>query len=163
MNSIRALIRGPLTAEEERCVAGLEAWATAYALPGGCAERMVDEVYADQPEVVSVLTGTVVARHGADKTAWRKLEGAMEALYRERHVVFTAVYPRGNTIAIEARIEQVLHDGTRRGWPFAVFLTFDDAGRIVTDHTYMQPPPTQKMFDDAAKAAQTANSRGSNA
>ena len=154
MSVIRSQVRGALSAEEERCVAGLEAWARAYEMPGGSAERMVNQVYADLPEVVSVLTGTVVARRGIDKSAWRRAEEAMEALYRERRVVFTAVHPRGNTIAVEALIEQVLHDGSTRGWPFAVFLTFDVEGRIVTDHTYMQPPPTQRLFDDAARSLQ---------
>jgi hypothetical protein len=160
MSSIRSLIQGPLTREEERCVAGLEAWARAYELPGGCAARLVDEVYADRPEVISVLTGTVVAREGADKSSWRSTEAAMEALYSARRVVFTAVYPRGNTIAAEALIEQVLKDGTPRGWPFAVFLTFDAEGRVIADHTYMTPPPHQHMFDEAAFSLQAQLNAG---
>jgi len=57
-------------------------------------------------------------------------------------------------VAVEGDIEQVLKDGTRRGWPFAVFLIFDSSGRIVRDHTYMLPHKNQDEFKGAVKASQ---------
>jgi hypothetical protein len=156
VSDIKALVVGELSLVEQRNVEQLEAWAIACTVPGGSAARLVDEVYADQPEVVSVLTGTYVARVGLSKRAWREAEEIMEARYVSRRIVFTAVHPRGDTIAVEARIEQVLKDGTQRGWPFAVFLAFDSSARIVSDHTYMLPHPNQDDLDRAAAAVERA-------
>jgi hypothetical protein len=67
VSDIKALVVGELSLVEQRNVEQLEAWAIACTVPGGSAARLVDEVYADQPEVVSVLTGTYVARVGLSK------------------------------------------------------------------------------------------------
>ncbi len=152
MSDIRAMVVGDLSAVEQRNLECLEAWAKACTLPGGSVARTIDDLYAEQPEVVLVLTDTYVARPGQSKQAWRDAEIRLEAQYASRSITFTAVQPRGDTIAVEARVEQVLKNGTRRGWPVAVFLNFDASGRIVGDRNYMLPHPNQGDFEGAAAA-----------
>lgn len=160
MIDIRSLVIGKLSAVEQRNLERLEAWADACTVPGGSAAQLVDEIYADRPEVAGVLTGTYVARPGLSKRAWREAELTLESRYVSRRILFKAVHPRGDTIAIEADIEQILKDGTQRGWPFAVFLTFDASGRIIRDHTYMLPHPNQDDLERAADAVERAGEKG---
>lgn len=148
----KTLIAGSLTPTERRNADRVLGWAAAYEMPGGSAARMVDEFYADAADVMSVLTGTVVARSDVSKQAWRDAEVALETRYRSRRLVLSAIYPCGDTVAVEGRTEQVLKDGTTVEWPFAVFLTFDADGRIARDRTYMLPVPHQAEFERAAAA-----------
>lgn len=143
---------GQLTAIERRNVASVYRWAEAHQKPGGSTERMVDEVYSDAPEVVSVLNNVYVSRRDTPKDVWRSAELELEKRVAKRRVVFDAIHPTGSVICVEARIEQQLNDGTKRGWPFAAFLYFDEAGRIERDHTYMLPPPDFSCLEHAADA-----------
>ena len=106
---------GP-TETEQRNIATVYAWAEAWRLPGGSAEKMVDEVYADAP-------------------------------------VFGAICAHGDMVAFEGHVEMLTKCGEKRGWPFAVFMTFDDDGRIVRDHTYMPDSPHGELFQEAARKA----------
>jgi len=144
-----------LTEIERRNIEQVHRWAAAYQMPGGSAQQLVDEIYADSPEVVSVLTDTWVARAGTSKQAWRDAEIRLTGLVVERRVVFNALHAAGNVVTIEANIEQKLSDGSKRGWPFAAVLYFDDNGRIQRDHTYMMPPPYQHEFAEAAERLAT--------
>jgi len=149
-----------LTEVEIRNVESVYRWAREYQKPGGSAERLVDEVYCDSPEVVSVLTNLHVAHNHGSKTAWREAELELGARVAARRVVFDAIHPSDNVVCVEARIEQELADGSCRGWPFAVFLYFDDEHRILRDHTYMLPPPDYSRLEQAA-AEKDAESRNS--
>jgi hypothetical protein len=141
-----------LSRTERRNVARVLAWAEAWQVPGGSAKRMVDEVYADAPEVVSVLQGTRVSSAAAGKQAWKRSELGIERKYRHRRIEFDAIYPCGDTVTIEARVDMMTREGERRSWPFAVVMTFDRDGRIVRDHTYMPESPHQADFRRAARA-----------
>lgn len=141
-----------LTPVERRNVGRVLAWAEAWTLPGGSARRMVEEIYADSPEVVSVLQGTRVSSAAAGKRAWKRTERSIERQYRYRRIEFDAIYPCCDTVTIEARVDMMTRAGDRRSWPFAVVMTFDGNGRIVRDHTYMPESPHQALFRRAARS-----------
>lgn len=142
-----------LSDTERRNIEHVHHWAAAYKLPGGSPGRLVDEIYSENPEVVSVLTDTHVARAGESKHAWRAAEFQTANLVKARRVLFDALHAATNVVTVEGRIEQHLEDGTVRGWPFAAVLYFDADGRIFRDHTYMLPPPHQHEFERAAELA----------
>lgn len=135
---------------ERRNVERVKAWAAAWRLPGGSAARLVDDVYAPAPDVVAVLQGKQVAVAGDDKSAWKTMERRIEEDYASRDVHFDAIYPSGDTVAVEARVSMISKEGEHRSWPFAVFFTFDADGSIVRDHTYMLDTPHRGLLDETA-------------
>ena len=141
-----------LTATERRNLEGLEAYCAAWALPGGSVIQGVDEVYGDNPEVSLVLQGVTAAPGGGSKESWRRNEAEVESRFRRRAVLMDAVYPSGDTIAAEGRMDMETNNGRRLGWPFAVFLTFQD-GRIVVDHTYMERNENISVHEESDGAA----------
>lgn len=97
MSGIKDLVVGDLSSVEPRNLAQLEAWASGCTLPGGSVAQVVDEIYADQPEVGLVLTGTFLAGAGRTKQAWRDAEVTMEARDGSRRIISrqsTRVAPR---------------------------------------------------------------------
>ena len=146
-----------LSEVERRNIEQVHRWAAAYQMPGGSPAELVDEIYADEPVVVSVLTDTHVVPAGSSKQAWKNAEMKTATQVLMRKVVFVALHACGPTVTVEGRIEQSLEDGSARGWPFAAVLYFDHDGRIQRDHTYMLPPPHQKEFDTAAAQAAAEN------
>ena len=131
----------------------VRAWAAAWRLPGGSADRMVEEIYADAPEVIAMLQGKQVVTSGGSKAAWKDMERRIEQDYASREVIFDAFCPCEDTVAVEARVVMLSKDGEERSWPFAVFFTFDADGRIVRDHTYMPDTPHRYLLDETAAAA----------
>ena len=139
--------------KEARNVERLYRWAAEWRLPGGCAERLVDEIYAEHPEVIAILQDRQVAATGRDKSEWRSMEKRIEADYASREVLFDGIYPCGDVVAFEARVRVCNKSGEERSWPFAAFFTFDDAGRIICDHTYMPDTPHRRLLDETAAAS----------
>jgi hypothetical protein len=139
-----------LTATEQRNLQRVKDWAEAWRLPGGSAQRMVDEIYADEPEVIAVLQGHRVSGSGNFKSAWREAELNIEAVYAEREIIFGPMLASGDSVAFEGEVRMLTKDGERRGWHFAVFMVFDEEGRIVSDHTYMPDSPHGDLFERAA-------------
>ncbi len=139
-----------LTATEQRNLQQVQAWADAWRLPGGSASRMVDEIYADEPEVTAVLQGHRVSGAGNFKSAWKEAELKIEEVYAEREIIFSTMLARGNSVAFEGAVKMVTKDGEQRGWEFAVFMVFDSQGRIVSDRTYMPNSPHGDLFEQAA-------------
>ncbi|GAB3273298.1 nuclear transport factor 2 family protein [Parahaliea aestuarii] len=136
---------------EQRNLGVIKAWAEAWRLPGGSAARMVDEIYADEPDVVAVLQGHRVSGEGNFKQAWRKAELQIEGVYAERKIVFGTVIASGNSVAFEGEVRMTTKEGESRGWPFSAFMVFNEEGRIVSDHTYMPDSPHGQLFEDAAR------------
>lgn len=123
-----------LTVRERRNVELLKEWARAWETD---AARMVDEIYADSSEVFGPMQNIYFLKRGQSKESWRALEAANQKLYQARKMRFHTIVARGDTVAIEVAVTETnLKGKTREGW-FAAFLTFDEEGRIVTDHTYM--------------------------
>ncbi len=147
----RLPIHDDWTETERRNVRTVYAYADAWTLPGGSAESMVDEIYAASPEVVSVLQGLRVSDSGGFKDAWKQAELRIERHYTERRILFDSICPCGDAVAFEGRVELLTKAGESRGWPFAVFMTFDANGRITSDHTYMPDSPHGDLFEEAAR------------
>lgn len=142
--------REVLSATEQRNLQRVKDWAEAWRLPGGSAARMVDEIYADEPDVIAVLQGHRVSGAGNFKTAWKDAELKIEKVYAEREIIFGPMLVSGDSVAFEGEVRMLTKDGERRGWNFAVFMVFDDRGRIVSDHTYMPDSPHGDLFERAA-------------
>jgi hypothetical protein len=126
-----------LTAEEERNLKLVKEWAESWRKDAG---RMVDQIYADKPEVFLPQQGLFMTRAGKSKADWKAVEVANQNLYKARKMELLTVIPRGNVVAVEVlTTETNLIDRTdqRR---FAAFLTFGKDGRVVSDHTYMLNP-----------------------
>jgi len=124
-----------LTDEEKRNLEVVKNWAKLYSTYGS-ASRLVDETYTDTCEVLTPLQGIYFARSGKSKENWRTLEIEIEKLFKKRHMEVVSAFPRGNTVALEAKVTMTTPDGkTYKDW-FAAFLTFEN-GRIIKDHTYM--------------------------
>jgi|SRR5215469_2345764 len=94
-------------------------------------DRMVDECYAENCEVINMLTGYTM--HGREEL--RKIEHAMLAFDPARRMVIKKVIANGDTVALEA--DAYWHGKVSAA---CVFLTFNQAGQIVSDHSYGADP-----------------------
>ena len=91
--------------------------------------RMVDECYAEDCEVSDMLRNRTF--HGREEL--RLIEKQMIALDGSRKMTVTRMVASGDTVAVEV---DASWDGGNTIDKGCVFLTFDDAGLIVTDHSY---------------------------
>jgi hypothetical protein len=94
-------------------------------------DRMVDECYAPNCEVVDMMGG----RTFRGREELRKVEHAMLAADSTRHMEVTNVVASGNTVAIE--MDSIW---SAKRLKSSVFLTFNDQGLIVLDHSYGADP-----------------------
>ena len=91
--------------------------------------RMVDECYAENCEVSDMLRNRTF--HGREEL--RLIEKQMMALDASRKMTITRMVASGDTVAVEVDASWDGGDTIDKG---CVFLTFDDAGMIVSDHSY---------------------------
>ena len=95
--------------------------------------RMVDECYAEHCEVSDMLRGRTF--HGREEL--RLIEEQIEGVDASRRMEVTKMVASGDTVALEMN---ALWDEGRAVVKAAVFLTFDDDGMIVSDHSYSIDP-----------------------
>ena len=93
--------------------------------------RMVDELYAEDCEVRNMITGFVVR----GREPFREVERAIEKHSPDRRMRVYRAIASGNVVAIEA---DAFFAGKQM--QACAFLTFDESGRIVSDHTYGADP-----------------------
>ncbi|MGH7898297.1 MAG: nuclear transport factor 2 family protein [Candidatus Binatia bacterium] len=93
--------------------------------------RMVDELYAADCEVRNMITGFVV--RGRDN--FREVERAIQAHSPDRRMRVYRTVASGDVVAIEA---DVFFAGKQAQG--CVFLTFDENGQIISDHSYASDP-----------------------
>jgi hypothetical protein len=117
-----------MTEIERRNIERVKFWEQSW---NSAVDRMVDESYAENCEVINMLTG--YAMNGRE--ALRKIEHAMLAFDATRRMEITRMVASGNTVAVEA---DSIWKGQRS--KACVFLTFNDAGMIVSDHSYGSDP-----------------------
>lgn len=141
-----------LTERERRNLALVDEWAAAWNQPGGSAQKLLDEIYAEALEVRAPLQR--VHLHGAGgRKILRGFEEAGEKALAERTMIFHKRLARGDIVALEVEVAYRTHDGDEgRDW-FAAFLTFDDDGRIVEDHSFMRDEPFTPHPGDAPSRA----------
>jgi hypothetical protein len=130
-----------LTQIEKRNLEVVDDWESAWTLPGGSAERMVNEIYAETTEVFLPVGKELWVRWGESKESWLALEKDWENLYPMRWIIFHRKFARDNVVAMEIETRSVTHYGVNVTSRFAVFITFDDEGRIISDHTFMPSFP----------------------
>jgi hypothetical protein len=95
--------------------------------------RMVDECYAENCEVSDMLRGRTF--HGRDEL--RLIEKQMLELDPTRRMSITRMIPCGDTVAIE--MDASWNDG-KAVVKSCVFLTFNEDGLIIVDHSYGGDP-----------------------
>lgn len=126
-------------AEEQRNLAKLERWRDLY--NGDDMDAFVREAYAPRFRVVNLdgsgWTGN--STHGLNilerADVFIRAEEFIKRVAPGRRIRFNRVIPAGNVITLEAS----LVDDDRPGWELSWcgVYTFDDEGRIVSDHTYL--------------------------
>jgi hypothetical protein len=94
-------------------------------------DRMVDESYAPDCVVVNMFSG----HEARGREALRVVEHAIAAFDGTRRMEITNMVARGDVVAVQA--DAIF--GDYRGKAVA-FLTYNDEGLIVSDHTYGEDP-----------------------
>ena len=130
--------RRQLTDEERRNVARLERWRDLY---NGEDMAAFVGTYAPDFRVMnydgSSWTGNSTHRQNVIDRAetFVRVEEFIKRVAPGRRMRFNRVIPAGNVVTIEVS----LLDDDRPGWELAWcgIYTFDDEGRIVSDHTYL--------------------------
>lgn len=115
---------------EERNLERVKHWQWAW---NNDVMRMVDECYAENCEVTDMLRGRTF--HGRDEL--RLIERQMMEMDASRHMQITRMVPSGDTVAIEMDASWGAGAVVVKS---CVFLTFDEAGFIITDHSYGGDP-----------------------
>ncbi|HEY8123148.1 MAG TPA: nuclear transport factor 2 family protein [Myxococcota bacterium] len=117
-----------MTEQERRNLDAAKRWEETY---NHDVEKMVDEVYAADCEVVDVLRG--VTLRGREQL--RALERRILEMAPARRMRVLKAVASGDTVALEC--EGVFPTGS---FPACVFLVFDAHGRVQQDHTYAPDP-----------------------
>ncbi len=131
--------RAAPTPEEQRNLAAFERWRDLF--NAGDVETFVREAYAPAFRVVNLdgasWTGNSTHRENilADAGMFIRAERFILSKAPGRRIRFNRVIPAGNVITLEAS----LIDEDRPGWELSWcgVYTFDDEGRVVSDHTYL--------------------------
>lgn len=115
---------------EERNMERVRHWAWTW---NNDVMRMVDECYAENCEVSDMLRD----RTFRGREELRLIERQMMSLDASRKMTITRMVANGDTVAVEA---DASWDGGNTIAKSCVFLTFDEAGLIVVDHSYSSDP-----------------------
>ena len=131
-----------MTVQERRNLEAVKRWEETY---NHDVEKMVDEVYAADCEVVDVLRG--VTLHGREQL--RALERKISAAAPTRALRVLKAVASGDTVALEC--EGRFPSGA---FPACVFLVFDAQGRVQQDHTYAPDPAgmTAKIHSESGRS-----------
>jgi len=117
-----------VTESERRNLESVKRWEETY---NADVEKMVDEVYAADCEVVDVFRG--VTLRGREEL--RDLERRILASAPSRKLRVLKAVASGDTVALEC--EGIFPFGS---FPACVFLVFDANGCVKQDHTYAPDP-----------------------
>jgi hypothetical protein len=117
-----------MSEQERRNLDAVKRWEATY---NDEIEKMVDEVYAADCEVVDVFRG--VTLRGREQL--RALERRICEMMPTRKLRVLKAVASGDTVALEC--EGIFPTGTI---PAVVFLVFDANGQVKQDHTYSPDP-----------------------
>lgn len=120
-----------MTDQERRNLEAVKRWEETY---NADVEKMVDEVYAPDCEVVDMLRG--VTLRGREEL--RAFERRMLELAPQRRLRVRKAVASGDTVALEC--EGIFPAAT---FPACVFLVFDGRGQVKQDHSYAADPTGQ--------------------
>jgi hypothetical protein len=130
-----------MTEQERRNLEAVKRWEETY---NHDIEKMVDEVYAADCEVVDMLRGATL--RGREEL--RALERRICELAPTRQLRVRKAVASGDTVALEC--EGIFPTGS---FPACVFLVFDARGQVKQDHTYAPDPAgmTAKVHAEAGR------------
>jgi ketosteroid isomerase-like protein len=134
-----SMLENNMTETEKRVLAQTEEWRKEASTPGGDLERLVNEIYAESTEVFLPLNTPplYVVKRGESKENWHTLElSGRGHAYNRRVLNLVNTVVQGNRIAAEVVVDRVSPDGQSFEQRVAIFLTFDNDGKVITDHTY---------------------------
>jgi len=114
--------------------------------------KIVDEIYADTVDIFRPLENIYLARRGRSKKNWRAFEEVLENFLEKRELRTANILARGATVAQEATATFTAPGGITFDISFASFLTFDDDGRIISEHTYMPTTSVDQLPPDIKQA-----------
>jgi hypothetical protein len=128
-----------LTDEEQRNVAAMNRFRELY--NGEDMERFVAEAYAESFHVLNLDGSSWTASRANrrnllnDPDTFIRAEAFIKAKAPGRRMVYRRLVPSGNVVTLEASIV----DESRPGWEvsWCGIYTFDDEGRIISDHSYL--------------------------
>ena len=123
------------TAEEARNLELVRDWARRWNSPE-LLPSFVEHCYATSCEVFIPLEKTHWVKPGGTKEHFKRIELEAAKLYKKRDMQIIRALAHDNTVAVEAKVTWHTKSGkTFESW-FAAFLTFDENGKIKTDHTF---------------------------
>lgn len=149
-DALSAAMEDPtLTEQERRNIAGVRQWTTNWS---NDAAKMVDESYAETADVYLPMQGFHFAKRGEDMSKWRRVEIAAQAIWTVRKMHFVTVVARGDTVAIETGPATLVdkNGAQRHAVGHAMFLKFDEEGKIISDHTFMTTAGERKSVAAAS-------------
>lgn len=129
----------PATDEEQRNVAAMERFRELY--NAGDMERFVRELYAPSFHVLNLDGSSWTAGRAnrqnlvEDAETFLRAEEFITSKAPGRRMVYRRVIPSGNVVTLEASVV----DESRPDWELSWcgIYTFDEEGRIVSDHSYI--------------------------
>lgn len=134
-----------LTSEEMRNLEVVDEWLRCWNTKGMMV-KMVDEIYADSVEVFTPIQNKYYVRKNGSKQLWRKLEILLEKLIYKREMRIVKAIAKDNMVVFEAIVSTTTLAGSSERW-ISAFLTFDEKGRVICDHTYIPLTGFEQLVD----------------
>ena len=133
---------------EKRNMKLINKWLTAWTLPGGSHQKMLDcYSYSDNLEVFAPIQEHYVVKKGGSREFWDQGEGKIESQTKSRSMHLSNIIASNNKVAIEGIINTESNEGIKNQWNFSVFFIIDDeSGLIISDHSYMPDTPGMKVL-----------------
>ena len=133
---------------EKRNMKLINKWLTAWTLPGGSHQKMLDCCsYSDNLEVFAPIQEHYVVKKGGSREFWDQGEGKIESQTKSRSMKLLNIITSDNKVAIEGIINTESNEGIKNQWNFSVFFIIDDeSGLIISDHSYMPDTPGMKVL-----------------
>ena len=134
---------------EQRNIKLIDKWLNAWTLPGGSHQEMLNcYSYSEKLEVFAPIQEHYVVKKGGSRDFWDSGEGKIASQTKSRKMDLSNIIASGNKVAIEGVINIESDQGVQSKWNFSVFFVIDDeAGLIISDHSYMPDTPGMKVLN----------------
>lgn len=140
-----------MTDREKRNIDIVEKWMNCWNTKGQWM-KAVDKIYADSPEVFAPLENLYFSRKDGTKANLRAEEKAYEDFFESREVRIDNILAKGDMVALEMSATLNAPGGFTMNLMFASFITINEDGRIVSEHSYHPPIKPEQLPPDWRKA-----------